>query len=210
MERFPFTPDYGAQADSVPRVRKAQFGEGYTQRSGDGLNPVLRRWARQFSSLTKLDADSLESFLRARVGVEPFEFVTPDTAWGVAAQPFGVGDGARTQWLLQRPLSPEVPEQMVPATGWTTQPTVYVAGVAQVEGTAYSLSASGLVTYAAAPAAGAALTLTGAGEQVAHVVCEEWHRTAKGFNAYVFTATFQEEAGCASPATSRGWTRGLS
>ncbi|RKI09706.1 hypothetical protein D7Y15_23305 [Corallococcus sp. AB030] len=195
MERFPFTPDYGAQADTVPRVRKAQFGEGYTQRSADGLNSVLRRWSLQFSNLSKVDADGLEAFLRARAGVESFEFVTPDTAWAVTAQPFGVGDGARTQWLLQRSLSPEVPEQLVPATGWTTPPTVYVAGVAQVAGTAYSLADSGLVTFAAAPAAGVALTFTGAGELVAHVVCEEWHRTAKGFNAYDFTATFQEEAG---------------
>ncbi|NNC01903.1 hypothetical protein HJC10_03415 [Corallococcus exiguus] len=195
MERFLFTPDYGAQADSVPRVRKAQFGEGYTQRSGDGLNPVLRRWALQFTNLTKVDADTLEAFLRARAGVEPFEFVTPDTAWTVTVQPFGVGNGARTQWLLQRPLSPEVPDLLVPATGWMAPPTVHVADVAQVAGTAYALSASGLVTFAAAPAAGAALTFTGAGELVAHVVCEEWHRTAKGFNAYDFTATFQEEAG---------------
>ena len=195
MERFPFTPDYGAQADSVPRVRKAQFGEGYTQRSGDGLNPVLRRWALQFSNLTKVDADGLESFLRARAGVEAFEFVTPDTAWAVTAQPFGVGDGARKQWLLQRPLSPEVPELLVPAADWTAPPTVYVEGVAQIEGTTYVLSASGLVTFTVAPVVGAALTFTGAGELVAHVVCEEWHRTAKGFNAYDVTATFQEEAG---------------
>ncbi|NOJ92009.1 hypothetical protein HMI51_03485 [Corallococcus coralloides] len=195
MERFPFIPDYGAQADAVPRVRKAQFGEGYTQRSGDGLNPVLRRWALQFSNFSKVAADALEAFLRARAGIEAFEFVTPDTAWAVTAQAFGVGDGIRTQWLLQRPLSSEVPELLVPATGWTAPPTVYVAGDAQVAGTDYSLSASGLVTFTAAPAAGAALTFTGAGELVAHVVCEEWHRTAKGFNAYDFTATFQEEAG---------------
>ncbi|RKG68649.1 hypothetical protein D7V80_11665 [Corallococcus sp. CA054B] len=195
MERFPFTPDYGAQADSVPRVRKAQFGEGYTQRSGDGLNSVLRHWALQFSNLTKVDADTLEAFLRARAGVEPFEFVTPDTAWSATAQPFGVGNGVQTQWLLQRPLSSDVPDLLVPATGWTVPPTVYVAGVAQVAGTTYVLSASGLATFTAAPTAGAALTFTGAGELVAHVVCEEWHRTVKGFNAYDFTATFQEEAG---------------
>ncbi|RKH93612.1 phage tail protein [Corallococcus sp. AB038B] len=195
MERFPFTPDYGAQADAAPRVRRAQFGDGYSQRSGDGLNPVLRRWALQFSNLAKLNADALEAFLRARAGVEPFEFVTPDTAWSVAVQPFGAGDGARTQWLLRRPLSPETPELLVPATNWTAPPTIYVAGVAQVAGTAYVLSASGLVTFAVAPATGAALTFTGAGELAAHVVCEEWHRTAKGFNAYDFTATFQEEAG---------------
>ncbi|NNC18664.1 hypothetical protein HJC22_23410 [Corallococcus exiguus] len=83
----------------------------------------------------------------------------------------------------------------MPATGWTAPPAVYVAGVVQMEGTAYTLSASGLVTFAVAPGAGAALTFTGAGELAAHVVCEEWHRVAKGFNAYDFTATFQEEAG---------------
>ncbi|RYZ44874.1 MAG: hypothetical protein EOO72_05240 [Myxococcaceae bacterium] len=195
MERFLFTPDYGAQADAVPRVRRAQFGDGYTQRSGDGLNPVLQRWALQFTGKSKADADALEAFLSAHAGIEAFEFVTPDTAWVVTGQPFGMGDGARTQFPLQRPLSPEVPELLVPATAWTVAPAVAVAGVDQVEGVDYELSGSGLVNFAAAPAAGAVLTFTGAGALVALVTCGEWHRTAKDFNVYDITATFQEEAG---------------
>ncbi|NMO19953.1 hypothetical protein HPC49_20355 [Pyxidicoccus fallax] len=32
MERFTYTPDYGPQLEVTPRVRKAQFGDGYSQR----------------------------------------------------------------------------------------------------------------------------------------------------------------------------------
>lgn len=195
MERFPFTPDYGAQQQTQPRVLKAQFGDGYAQRTEDGLHAVLQRWALQFNARRKSEADAIEAFLRARRGVESFEFVAPSSAWDVTSFPFGTGDGARTQYLLERPVAPEVPGERVPATSWTTPPLVYRAGVLLAAGADYSLSSSELVTFIAAPAPGAALTFTGAGEQVLRVVCESWSSTVKGFNSHDVSAEFQEVAG---------------
>jgi phage-related protein len=194
MERFTYTPDYGAQLEVVPRVRKAQFGDGYGQRSGDGLNTTLRRWAVQFTSRRKEEADGIEAFLRAHRGVAAFEYVVPDSAWSVTGFSFGTGDGARTQYPLRRPLSAQVPDELVPATGWTATPLVYRAGVLQVAGVGYTLSASGLVTFATAPAAGASLTFIAEGADVARVVCARWTSTVKGFNAYDVSAELEEVA----------------
>ncbi|NTX54624.1 phage tail protein [Myxococcus sp. CA039A] len=195
MERFLFTPDYGAQQQTQPRVLKTQFGDGYAQRSEDGMRTVLPRWALQFNARRKKEADAIEAFLQARRGVESFEFVVPSSSWDVTGFPVGTGDGVRTQYLLERPVSPEVPGERVPATGWTTPPQVYRNGVLLAAGADYSLSSSGLVTFAVPPAAGAALTFTGTGEQVLRVVCESWTSTVKGFNAHDVSAEFQEVAG---------------
>ncbi|NTX07050.1 phage tail protein [Myxococcus sp. CA040A] len=195
MERFPFTPDYGAQQQTQPRILKAQFGDGYAQRSEDGMRTVLPRWALQFNARRKKEADAIEAFLQARKGVESFEFVVPSSAWDVTNSPVGTGDGARTQYLLERPVAPEVPDERVPATGWTAPPQVHMDGVLLSVGADYVLSSSGLVTFTAAPASGAALTFTGKGERVARVVCESWSSTVKSFNSHDVSAEFQEVAG---------------
>ncbi|WP_163998684.1 phage tail protein [Pyxidicoccus caerfyrddinensis] len=193
MERFPFTPDYGAQLESQLRVRKAQFGDGYSQRSEDGARGLLQRWSVQFTARKKTEADALDAFLRTHRGVAAFEFVVPDSAWAVTGFRFGTGDGARTQYLLQRPLSPDVPGELVPATGWGAAPLVYRDGVL-VAGTGYALSSSGLITFTAAPGAGAILTFTASGAQVLRVVCERWTSVVKGFNAYDVSVEFEEVA----------------
>ena len=195
METFYFTPDYGAQQQTQPRVLKAQFGDGYAQRSEDGMRTVLPRWALQFNARRKKEADAIEAFLLARRGVESFEFVVPSSAWDVTGFPLGTGDGARTQYLLERLVAPEVPGERVPATGWTAPPQVYRNGVLLSAGVDYVLSSSGLVTFTAAPAPSAALSFTANGERVARVVCESWSSTVKGFNSHDVSAEFQEVAG---------------
>ncbi|WNZ59896.1 phage tail protein [Myxococcus sp. MxC21-1] len=196
MERFPFKPSWGAQLESQPRVRKAQFGDGYSQRSEDGARGLLQRWSLQFTARRKEEADAVDAFLRAHRGVAAFEFVVPDSAWGVTGQAFGIGDGVRTQFLLQRPLAPDATVgELVPAVGWESPPLVYRAGVLLAAGADYALTPSGLATFTAAPPVGAQLTFTAAGAQVLRVVCERWTTTMKGFNAYDVSAEFQEEAG---------------
>ncbi|MBZ4402460.1 phage tail protein [Myxococcus sp. AS-1-15] len=192
MERFPFTPDYGVQQQAQPRILKAQFGDGYAQRAEDGLRPTLQRWALQFNARRKVEADAIEAFLTAHRGTLPFEFVAPTSAWAVTAFRFGTGDGARTQFLLERPLASGGPVDLVSATGRGAPPVLFRDGVPLVAGTSYVLSASGLVTFVAAPSAGAALTFTGSGARVHHVVCESWTTTVKSFNAHDVSAEFQE------------------
>ncbi|WP_426730246.1 phage tail protein [Myxococcus faecalis] len=192
MERFSFTPDYGAQQQTQPRILKAQFGDGYAQRAEDGLRATLLRWALQFNARRKAEADAIEAFLVAHRGVLPFEFVAPTSAWTVTGFRFGTGDGARTQFLLERPLALGGPVQLVPATGWGAPPVLFRDGVQLVAGTGYMLSASGLVTFVAAPLAGSVLTFSGAGERVLRVVCESWSTSIKGFNAHDVSAEFHE------------------
>ncbi|MCP3065738.1 phage tail protein [Myxococcus sp. K38C18041901] len=78
MERFPFTPDYGAQQQAQPRILKAQFGDGYAQRAEDGLHATLQRWALQFNAQRK--ARLSETLLVVYRGVLPFEFAEPASA----------------------------------------------------------------------------------------------------------------------------------
>jgi phage-related protein len=191
MDRFPFTPDYGPQQQAHPRILKAQFGDGYAQRAEDGLRATLQRWALQFNARRKAEADAIEAFLFAHRGVLPFEFVVPTSAWSATALRFGTGEGARTQFLLVRPLAPGAAE-LVPATGWGAPPVLYLDGAPLVAGADYSLSASGLVTFTVSPVAGAVLTFTGAGERVCRVVCESWSTSVKGFNAHDLSAEFHE------------------
>ncbi|WP_141332207.1 phage tail protein [Myxococcus sp. AB025B] len=195
MEHFPFVPDYGVQQQAQPRILKAQFGDGYAQRAEDGLRASLQRWVLQFNTRRKVEADAIEAFLVAHRGALPFEFVAPTSAWAVTAFRFGIGDGARTQFLLERPLASVDPVELVPATGWGAPPVLFRDGVPLVAGTGYVLSSSGLVTFAAAPAAGAVLTFSGTGERVLRVVCESWSTSIKGFNAHDVSAEFHEVAG---------------
>lgn len=74
MTAFPaITPTYGAQKISQPRVRIAQFGSGYSQRSTFGLNQNPKTWNLTWN-VSEADADTIEAFLDARGGAEAFEW----------------------------------------------------------------------------------------------------------------------------------------
>ena len=45
-----------------PRVNEAAFGDGYSQRSGDGLNATPRTMQVQWAVLSAAQADVIESF----------------------------------------------------------------------------------------------------------------------------------------------------
>ena len=86
-----------------------------------------------------------------------FQFTDPDDG-AVSAQPFGTGDGATTAFQLVRGLGGFVESVYAP----TGTPQIYVGGVLKTAGTDYTINAqSGVVTFATAPASGAALTWTG-------------------------------------------------
>lgn len=58
------------------RVNTAQFGDGYSQRSRDGLNPTARTFSAQWQALDVSDADDIEAFFERHV-VDPFLWVLP-------------------------------------------------------------------------------------------------------------------------------------
>lgn len=82
MATFTYTPDFGARAQEKPRVLSSQFGDGYQQRVGDGINTNKRQWALTFAARTDSERDAILSFLRARNGVEAFDWTPPTGAAG--------------------------------------------------------------------------------------------------------------------------------
>ena len=77
MATFPsLDPDFGAAKKAQPRVRVAQFGSGYSQRSTFGLNQNPKEYDLTFE-VSETDADTIETFLDARGGAEHFDFTPP-------------------------------------------------------------------------------------------------------------------------------------
>ena len=127
-----------------------------------------RTWniAGAISSKERLNA--LIAFFEARRGMlngfrwkdwADFKSCAPSETPTPVDQPLGVGDGAATSFALKKvylsgPSSYERPISK-PAPG-----SVFVAidGVGLTEGADYAIDAAGMVTLAAAPAAGAAIT----------------------------------------------------
>ena len=48
VDTFTWCPRINAQSDTTFRVKKAQFGDGYTQTAGDGLNNRSDSWQLEF------------------------------------------------------------------------------------------------------------------------------------------------------------------
>lgn len=73
------TPQYGASKKNKPRIKKMMFGDGYEQRSADGINTNLKEWDVIFKG-DPVQINSVEAFFEARAtnGLEPFYWVDPD------------------------------------------------------------------------------------------------------------------------------------
>lgn len=65
-----------------PRVLKAQFGDGYTQRGPDGLNSLLRRWTVALNNREAAELDAIEAFLIEQGGFIKFDWTPPHGAAG--------------------------------------------------------------------------------------------------------------------------------
>ena len=72
-------PDKTLQRQTTPKVRVAQFGDGYQQRIADGLNSVTDVFTVNFVNRLKAEADDIEAFFRDKKGVTAFNFTFPDS-----------------------------------------------------------------------------------------------------------------------------------
>lgn len=81
MSTFTWAPAPGSSQSKAPRVKTAQFGDGYSQRAGDGINTIKRAWSVTFTRATA-DIDAIDAFLTARAGVESFDWTPPTGAAG--------------------------------------------------------------------------------------------------------------------------------
>lgn len=80
MTTFTPSPAPSAQGTSkqvAARVRRAQFGDGYSQRARDGLNYVARGVTLSWPALTSAEADTLEAFFIAQGGADVFTYTLP-------------------------------------------------------------------------------------------------------------------------------------
>ena len=68
METFTFKPTLESSTGSVkPRTLSAQYGDGYRQVVGDGLNNLPQTWSLQFSG-NEEEIKEVKDFLDAREG----------------------------------------------------------------------------------------------------------------------------------------------
>lgn len=98
----PFTPSYGMEKGHEPRVIESRLGDGYTQQVLQGINNLPVEMKADFLARTDAEARQIEAFFKSLGGVTPFLMDLPGEDWSVTAGGFGVGDGTRTQFQLQR------------------------------------------------------------------------------------------------------------
>ncbi len=82
MATFTYPVDRASELTEKPRVLEAQFGDGYSQRTGDGINNRAEVWALTFAAQTVAERNAILAFLRARNGVEAFDWVSPFGTYG--------------------------------------------------------------------------------------------------------------------------------
>ena len=81
MSTFTYSHTYGVNETKNPRVLKAQFGDGYQQRTADGINTIVRQWNLTFINTTANIAD-IDSFLTTAGGVDSFDWTPPHGSAG--------------------------------------------------------------------------------------------------------------------------------
>lgn len=60
-----------------PRIKKVDFGDGYTQQAPDGINSQLAKWSLNWEALTVSEKNTIEGFLAARQGYQTFTWIDP-------------------------------------------------------------------------------------------------------------------------------------
>lgn len=68
MAEFTFTPSYTTAVAFKPRVRIAEYGDGYSQRAVEGLNPISEVWELIFDIRQDSTTDDILLFLADHVG----------------------------------------------------------------------------------------------------------------------------------------------
>lgn len=61
-----------------PRIRKAEFNDGYKQKTKDGINNAPERWDVVFESVNRAEIEAIEQFLIDEAGAN-FLWTSPAT-----------------------------------------------------------------------------------------------------------------------------------
>lgn len=94
----PLWPSPGATQKRDMKILRAEFGDGYSEATPDGLNHVRRTLDLRWDVLETCDRDKIIKFLDDRKGVEPFYFALPgqdQMRYVAQAQPWHGSIGVR-------------------------------------------------------------------------------------------------------------------
>ncbi len=98
MAVFGWLPSFTPTLRRAPRVLVAQYGDGYLQRIGDGINTSPAVWDLKFSARSTTTAAAIMAFLDSAAGVQSFDWTDPNGASGkYICRKYG---GTRTSPLL--------------------------------------------------------------------------------------------------------------
>lgn len=72
-------PSYPFKEDFQPKVLATEYGDGYIERAGDGLNQANHKDLNlEWENLTLVERNEIRTFLLARKGYEAFLWTAPD------------------------------------------------------------------------------------------------------------------------------------
>lgn len=75
---FTFSPSFSPSCTRSPRVLSIKFGDGYEQRSPDGIHADLQSWVLTFDHCPVAEADAIEAFFTANTTWSaPFSWTPP-------------------------------------------------------------------------------------------------------------------------------------
>lgn len=77
MAEFTFTPSYTTEVSYKPRVRIVEYGDGYSQRAIEGLNPISEVWNLVFDVRDDLTTSDVVQFLIDHTGLA-FDWISPN------------------------------------------------------------------------------------------------------------------------------------
>jgi phage-related protein len=81
MAIFDWAESDGSDVGVKTAVKGLQFGDGYEQRSPDGINNIMQRWQLRFDDVDNSIANDIVGFLALRAGWQAFDW-TPK--WSTA------------------------------------------------------------------------------------------------------------------------------
>lgn len=74
----PVAPNTSSDKGIEFRTLEVDFGDGYSQRSGDGLNATKRTFSFSWEGLTSSQATEIENFILTQAGYRAFTYTLPD------------------------------------------------------------------------------------------------------------------------------------
>jgi phage-related protein len=73
----PRIPDAPMAETSKLSLSEAEFGDGYTQATPNGLNHIRRSYQAKWTALTDDEAQTIVAFMASHKGSEPFWYTVP-------------------------------------------------------------------------------------------------------------------------------------